>query len=107
MESVEGGENLQTTLPEEMYEILDLCINEERRKIDEIAENFIEQAKKYGPDLEVTFGELPKVKFLKETLQFFDKECQLNSIKDDIRNFDKFIADTQKKANVFTQVKQT
>lgn len=95
----EGGNSLQAALPKEVYSEFSSWINAEREKINKVGEDYIKGIKKHRSSFEGKFIDLPKVKFLKETLEFFSNHKLLVSIDEDVENFNEYITDTQQAAD--------
>ena len=66
-----GGESLQLSLPVEMSDEFDRWIEQDIIEMKELAEQFTEKVKQYGELCDNKFGELEKVKFIVEKIQFF------------------------------------
>lgn len=96
-QTFQGGEQLQVSLPSEMYYKLKEIIENERNQIKELAENnYLEIAKEYGDLTCDKFGDFPRVKSLLQTLKFFDEENLLNFIKEEIVDYEDFINNVNK-----------
>ena len=96
----EGGDQLQVSLPQVMYDILQNWIERDWSEISQLAENFfLKTAKKYGELSTDTFSNLPKVKHLMETLDFFDREKLYDSMQKEIASYKEFIQNIEENAN--------